>query len=331
MAKKNDAKRAAKKHAKEKKRQKKVAEKRATMAVRQADPLAHWKPALHGVEGLARMLQTDSHDASVLADHMAKSGRKDAKEAWIPSRVAAFSTEALVAELATRGVVTEEATFVAAAEGYQSARQLAAEVWGPLLAETATVHDRDLVGQAAEVLWERWIPGRVTDETLRDRLRDVHDLEDDGDATLEAVEALFGDASYARLARAWDEARLDADLYGFFAQSGYALKDPEAAEARVARVLPHLPPGGHAWEGATLCLARLADHGKRAEEAAAMLMDAAEAHPQRRVPLLAEAADILAYMEPGHPLTARALALLGAAADALDGDDRELMIALREE
>lgn len=325
MAKKTDAKRAAKKHAKEKKRQKKVAEKRANAPVRQADPLAHWKPALHGIEGLARMLQTDSHDASVLAEHMAKGGRKDAKEAWIPSRVAAFSTDALLAELAARGVVTDEAGFVAAAAGYESARKLAADVWGPLLSDGATVHDRDLVGQAAAVLWERWLPGRVTDETLRDRVRDLHDSRDDGDYVLEGLDKLLDETSYERLAQAWDETRFGEVVYELMQQSGYEMEDPAAAEPRVRRIRDRLPPHGLAWEGATLCLARLWDHDKRSEEAVTLLLDAADAAPPG-FGYLVEAADILAYMDPLHALVDRAEATLRRAAGvAVEPGERDLL------
>lgn len=338
MAKTNDAKRAAKKHAKEKKRQKKVAEKRAIAPVQPRDPLAGWKPAVHGVEGLALLLRTDSHDASVLAEHMAKGGRKDAKQAWIPSRVAAFSTEALLGELAARGVVTDEATFVAVAEGYESARKLAADVWSPLLSEGSTVHDRDLVGQAAEVLWERWLPGRVTDEALRDRVRDMLDSREEGDYVLEELDKLLAETPYERIAQAWDASRFGEVVHELTQQSGYQMDDAAAAEERVRRIRDRLPAHGLAWEGATLCLARLWDYDKRSEDAVTLLLDAADAAPPGFA-YLAEAVDILAYMDPLLPVVDRAEAALRRAADATEEPGRrkltldfvDELVAAREE
>jgi hypothetical protein len=259
MAKKNDAKRAAKKHAKEKKRAKKI-EKRREFGDARADVLARWKPRTQGIEGLARLLKTGSHDASVLAETLATNhGRTDAALAWLPSRVRALSTESLLAELAKRGVVTNEAAFLALTAGHTSARRLAADHWGPLLSADADVHDRDLVGEAAEVLWERWAPALPTDEQLLDATRDTEDaLDNEDDDALEQLEALFeralGHGGVPRLeavgAEVGDLARGYARTLVYVSE-----RDPERGLALLESLRATAPVGGRSWNGLSASIA----------------------------------------------------------------------------
>ncbi|MDP2306113.1 MAG: hypothetical protein Q8P18_08795, partial [Pseudomonadota bacterium] len=179
MAKKSTAQRASKKHEKEKKRKKKL-DARPPRAVKR-DPVDDWKPGIEGIEGLAHRLEVGSHDAAHLAELVATHGKRaDAKNTWLPGRVRALTTEQIVAELAARGVVTDEATFVALAEAGEGARDLAIETWKPMMSDTASPHDRDFVGEAAVALWERWAPHIVADEVLHDLLRAAFDQLEDG-------------------------------------------------------------------------------------------------------------------------------------------------------
>jgi len=201
MAKKDAAKRAAKKHEKEKKRKKKL-DARPPRVVKQ-DPVDGWKPAIEGIEGLAHRLEVGSHDAAHLADLVATHGRrKDAAVTWLPSKVRALTDAQILAELAARGVVTDESTFVAAAEAREGARDLAIELWKPMMRATASVHDRDFVGESAVVLWERWAPHHLADEVLHDLLREAFDhIEDDKH-----------DAALGVLCHVWELARENGGL-----------------------------------------------------------------------------------------------------------------------
>lgn len=196
MAKKSSAQRAAKKHEKEKKRKKMLLTRPSRAPKR--DPVDDWKPGLEGIEGLAHRLEVGSHAAAHLAELVATHDhRRDAQATWLPGRVRALTTDQILAELAARGVVTDEATFVALAEAREGARDLAIEMWKPMMKAAASPHDRDFVGEAAVTLWERWAPHVVVDELLHDLLRDGFDQIEDG----------LREEGLRTLCNVWDHAR----------------------------------------------------------------------------------------------------------------------------
>jgi hypothetical protein len=199
MAKANAASRAAKKHEKQKKREKKLAARPPRIS--QNGAIEGWKPATEGIEGLARRMGVGSHDAAQMAEAVAQR-RPEARGTWLPSKVEAMETDKIVAELAERGVRADEDTFVAAAEERVSARALAVNLWKPMMRASATVHDRDFVGQAAEVLWARWAPHHPCDEALRDLLR----------VTFEQVDEHNIAGAFDAFEATWDQVREDGGL-----------------------------------------------------------------------------------------------------------------------
>lgn len=173
MAKKTPAQRAKKKHQKEVKRSKKLATRppKGPIVHTPPNPLLGWDPATEGVLGLAKRYGISLHAAAQLAERQAgKNAYAGADGLWLPTRVAALSTEELLTELGARGVHIHEASFVELTTRYAGGRAIAAE-WLTDLA--GTVHDHDFVGQAAEELWVRWAGGVVSDEMLMDLLEDA--------------------------------------------------------------------------------------------------------------------------------------------------------------
>jgi hypothetical protein len=330
MAKKDAAKRAAKKHEKEKKRKKKL-EARPPRVVTQ-DPVDGWKPAIEGIEGLAHRLEVGSHDAAHLADLVATHGRrKDAGATWLPSKVRALSDAQILAELAARGVVTDESTFVTAAEAREGARDLAIELWKPMMTSNASVHDRDFVGESAVVLWERWAPHHLADEVLHDLLRSAFDHLEDGsnDVALEilcnAWELARDNGGLERLARA------DTRGEGFLEELLGAVDDLGEAEPKVherALVALHeiresLPPGHEAFVHTVVNEARTLETLGRAKEGIELLLGAAPAWPGDP-DVLGEAAEMF-MVNPtvGRRFGDDVLEALTAARNAADGKVRE--------
>lgn len=173
MAKKKNgksAKRAAKKHQREVKRRKAV----ALRGRAPAEPLAPheaWRPVQEGIEGLAARMGISVHSAGGLAEHLANGhGKRDAAGIWLPSKLRLMDVPAVVAGLAERGLVTDEARFREAAARHVSTRSLAEIEWFPLLSEELGVHDRDFCSQAATRLWGEWYPDLTSDEQLSDQL-----------------------------------------------------------------------------------------------------------------------------------------------------------------
>ncbi|MES2643695.1 MAG: hypothetical protein V4850_29685 [Myxococcota bacterium] len=345
MAKKSSAQRASKKHEKEKKRKKKL-DARPPRAVKR-DPVDDWKPGLEGIEGLAHRLDVGSHDAAHLAELVATHGRRaDAKNTWLPGRVRALTTEQILAELATRGVVTDESTFVALAEAGEGARDLAIEVWKPMMLDSASPHDRDFVGEAAVALWERWTPHVVSDESLHDLLRAAFDQLEDG-LREEALGTLCALWDLAR--EAGGLARLErADGRGeHYAQELVTLLDESAdlphellerGLAVLRDVRDQLPAGHEGFVAATLAEARTLEVLGRPGAAIEGLVATAAGYPQEP-DLLGEAVEILGAWEGASPalcdqlhdaLTAARDAAEGKLRDVYDEDLSRLKVALAE-
>ena len=328
MSKKNGAQRAAKKHAKEKKRQKKLAERHAGPL----DPLDRWRPEAHGIEGLARLLKTDSHHAAMLADLLAGEGKAGAAATWHPARVRALGTEGIVAGLAARGVATDAARFATLAAAYESSRLLAAERWGPLLAPDATVHDRDFVGQAAEVLWAEWAPERLSDEALADLAALVYE-EEPGGVSVEnllhvwhRIRDVGGLARYERAVGAADafvESSLDA--LEFYDDADVAPRfDTDAVATMLVELRAATPPGTPIWTGLTLRYARLLVDAGRPHDAIEDLLGCAAAHPALPV-LPMEAVELYGALPDDPPgLYARIAAAVEASRDAGPAKFRDL-------
>lgn len=337
MAKKNDAKRAAKKHAKEKKRQKKL----AARPTAPYDPIDRWNAAATGIEGLARLLKTDSHHAAIVADLLALQNQKGAAATWHPARVRALPEEVLLAELAKRGVVTDEASFAALATRYDSARVLAAENWGPAMAPDATPHDRDLVGEAAEVLWSRWGGDKLSDEQLADRVGLLLTAWEDGDA----------DATIDDLFAAWESVRERGGLAridraagsgeGFVATVLDAIEaydEDDAGELppldrpRALRVVDELraelPVGTQTWVGTALTHARLlVDEMRPLDAIEGLLARAAEQPSNPALPM--EAVELYGAIADDLPdLHARIAAAVAATRDAGPPKFRDLSASL---
>lgn len=171
MAKKTAAQRAAKKHAKEVKRKKRLAARPAPTT-----PESRWKPEVEGIAGLARRMDVDRHVAATLAEQLYASGeRPDAAAAWLPSRVDALSTDALLERLQALGIDADAESFAALALEHASTIRLFESAWSPHLPIDATVHDADLAAEAVEALWGRWLPDVLPEEWVRDTLFDATD------------------------------------------------------------------------------------------------------------------------------------------------------------
>lgn len=185
----NTAKRAAKKHAKEVKRRREIAD-RGRPAPEPRSPLDAWRPAKEGIEGLARRMELSTHEAGRVAEALHQNhGRKDAAQAWLPSRLTAMNATTIVEALGKLGITIDEPTFQPMAAEYLSARKLAESEWIPALGVESTVHDRDFCGEAAERLWALWCPALASDEVITDQMVLAEGLLDSA-STSEAMQGL---------------------------------------------------------------------------------------------------------------------------------------------
>lgn len=187
----NAAKRGRKKHEKAKKRAASLAERRAAAAAPPRSPMEAWRPAREGLEGLARRMDLPIHTAVRYAEALAAQGHEGAGSCWLPSRVGALSTDALLDALSAHGVETNPSAFAALAVEHASAWTLAARAWRPSLDPVYGPRDRDLLGVAAMILWERWLPDRLSGEQIAELLAATYT------SNLGATEAI------ARLMEVW--------------------------------------------------------------------------------------------------------------------------------
>jgi hypothetical protein len=335
------AKRAQKKHEKALKRKGKPSSRAPWTPGDAQDPVAAWKPLTEGIEGLARRLRAGPHDAAQLAGAIAGQGsRPEARKTWHPERVRELSTEQIVAELATRGVRTDEAAFLALAEARESGRRLAVDAWAPHLRPDATVHDRDFLGEAAVALWERWAPHHVSDESLLDLLQMVaaqseqRALTGTLDSQCQLWDTVREAGGLPRLARLGDPGAAFADGLVALLGDPAALADPDRAgnvnrpDAKLMnralatiREVREVLADADLFVVAALAEARVLETLGRSEDAILLLLELAPAHLDEP-DLLGEAAEMF-NVWPGAPRTLRPR-VADALADAADATSGQL-------
>ena len=200
---KDSGKRGAKRAEKAQKRARKLDARRREAARPPANPIDEWRPLQEGIEGLARRLTLPQQMAARVADAAAQV-RPSASSCWLPTRVAALETDALLGLMADRGVSTSEPELRALALAHEAARTLAEQAWWPALGPEATPHDRDLLSEAAEVLWRRWCPDLLSNEQIEDTLH----------AAARALEArpVDGAAARAGIMSIWHKLRSQGGL-----------------------------------------------------------------------------------------------------------------------
>ncbi|MFO0588777.1 MAG: hypothetical protein U0441_14600 [Polyangiaceae bacterium] len=173
MAKGNTKQRAKKKQQKQQQRKKKLARRDGKALPvgfgareKPADLLKGWDPTKHGVVGLAQRRKLPFVEAAHYAASAQRGGHPGAGSIWTPSRVAALSDEELFAKLASLGIATDRAAFLALTEGETSALTKAGEPWARSLPAAATPADQDFVRLAAWDLWRRLRPETPSIEAL---------------------------------------------------------------------------------------------------------------------------------------------------------------------
>jgi len=197
------AQRAKKKHQKDKKRKLEVVKKRRTEAERLAveaevrsmhrareDVLRDWKPEQEGVHGLAMRSQRNLFETARSLEHLAHHGTALPDYLWTTSRIAALSTEDIVAKLAPIGIETSQAGFAEGSKQDISALGYWERAWEPGLADTTPVRDLDFAALAACELWQRWQPERPSSEMMLARLIDADEAEHHEDYALAGEKAL---------------------------------------------------------------------------------------------------------------------------------------------
>lgn len=176
MAKGNSKQRAKKKQQKQQHRKSKLARREGKAAPmgqgggeRSADLLKGWDAKKHGIVGLAQRKKLPFYEAAHYADSAFKAGHPGAAHILTPSRVATLTEEQIFGKLASLGIVTEKASFLAVTEGQLSALPRAGEPWSRALPGAATVADHDFVRLAAWDLWRRYRPEKPSIEMLHAR------------------------------------------------------------------------------------------------------------------------------------------------------------------
>lgn len=176
MAKGNSKQRAKKKQQKQQHRKTKLARREGKAAPmgqgggeRSADLLKGWDAKKHGIVGLAQRKKLPFYEAAHYADSAFKAGHPGAAHILTPSRVATLTEEQIFGKLASLGIVTEKASFLAVTEGQLSALPRAGEPWSRALPGTAPVSDHDFVRLAAWDLWRRYRPEKPSIEMLHAR------------------------------------------------------------------------------------------------------------------------------------------------------------------
>ena len=89
---------------------------------------------------------------------------------WDISLVGAFSTETIINKLRHFGVPFSQAQFLTDAKRFHSAGELS-HFWWQTYPISATGLNRDFIHSACEVLWQRFVPDRLTPEQLDELIR----------------------------------------------------------------------------------------------------------------------------------------------------------------
>ena len=98
-----------------------------------------------------------------------------ARRFWTPRKVAALTTEGIVAQLRTLAVDASRDAYLALAEGRTSAWAIS-EQWLDAIARPLSPHADDFLGLAACELWKRYCPERPSIEMLDDRMQEGYQL-----------------------------------------------------------------------------------------------------------------------------------------------------------
>ena len=351
MAKGNNKQRARKKHQKEKKRKakhdtspkKRVDTLELAARQRRTRQLAGWIPAEHGITGLATRLDISLPEAAAIVEDAQRAGYPGAALVWSPARVRAATDDQLLASLASLGITTDRASYLAATADDTSAAPHAAGPWTAALGERDAATDIDFVGLAAWELWRRWRPERPSREALL-LARHRASLADQGGLLEDAIEGYltFGAMLWQAFPDAKSPEEIDAALgepprsFATFHQQLGALGDIVAElgdvtnARRIAELLGEI--GARFTSADPDMLARnteyraeiLLEAGLR-DEAMPLLRDALAQRPDR-----AFAYALLARAIAGHegatiPQLQEALALIREGAEnAVDAADWEL-------
>lgn len=129
------------------------------------DAVQSWDPET-GLDELGRLTKDHPYIAALGEDGPMPSAGK--QPVWSPTSVEAEETDRLVALLAEQGITTDQESFTALAEGFDSAWSMAEERWLTDGRERTPV-ERDFARLAARALWRRWAPTRPCREDLVDR------------------------------------------------------------------------------------------------------------------------------------------------------------------
>ena len=98
---------------------------------------------------------------------------------WTPRKVAALSTEEILAQLRTLAVDASRAAYLALAEGQTSAWAISQQ-WRAAIARRLSLHADDFLGLAACELWKRYSPERPSIEMLDDQMQKGYRLAREG-------------------------------------------------------------------------------------------------------------------------------------------------------
>ncbi len=101
---------------------------------------------------------------------------------WTPRKVAALSTEEILAQLRTLAVDASREAYLALAEGQTSAWAISQQ-WRAAIARPLSRHADDFLGLAACELWKRYCPDRPSIEMLDDQMQEGYRLVREGQWT----------------------------------------------------------------------------------------------------------------------------------------------------
>lgn len=98
---------------------------------------------------------------------------------WTPRKVAALSTEAILAQLHRLGIDASREAYLALTEGRTSAWAIS-DQWREAITEPLARHANDFLGLAACELWKRSCPERPSIEMLDDQMQEGYWLASEG-------------------------------------------------------------------------------------------------------------------------------------------------------
>lgn len=129
--------------------------------------------------GMTPYVITKLFEDSDLFAQMQRLEPEKARDFWTPRKVAALSTEDLLAQLRPLAVDASREAYLALAEGQTSAWAIS-EHWRVAIAGQLSRHADDFLGLAACELWKRYCPERPSLEMLDDRMQEGYRLAHEG-------------------------------------------------------------------------------------------------------------------------------------------------------